>query len=255
MSREVTVLGADGSSLVTLIENTRTIPGSRGIITVDPDGLGTRFGGSIEFAGGSTLPLSAGGTGASLSDPNADRIFFWDDSAGSTAFLTPGNSLSINGTTLDTVQDIRTTATPEFAKIGAGTSPAGADLLRVSGNVAGNYVAFIQNTNGSAGQSYGPLIRAGTNGSDIALQVDDASANNLLSVAGDGTLNARGEISTFGASASLARLRLRGFYTSSPSNPPTNECDIIVIDDGVSPVMRFRYNDAGAMKVGDVALV
>jgi hypothetical protein len=46
------------------------------------------------------LPLTNGGTGASLVDPNADRIFFWDDSAGSTAFLTVGSGLEISGTTL-----------------------------------------------------------------------------------------------------------------------------------------------------------
>ena len=47
-----------------------------------------------------TLPIANGGTGASLVDPNADRIFFWDDSAGSTAFLTVGSGLQISGTTL-----------------------------------------------------------------------------------------------------------------------------------------------------------
>jgi len=46
------------------------------------------------------LPLANGGTGASLTDPNADRIFFWDDSAGSTAFLTVGSGLQVSGTTL-----------------------------------------------------------------------------------------------------------------------------------------------------------
>lgn len=35
-----------------------------------------------------------------LTDPNADRILFWDDSAGAAAFLTAGTGLSITGTTL-----------------------------------------------------------------------------------------------------------------------------------------------------------
>lgn len=35
-----------------------------------------------------------------LADPNADRILFWDDSAGAWAFLTVGSGLSISGTTL-----------------------------------------------------------------------------------------------------------------------------------------------------------
>ena len=38
---------------------------------------------------------------AGLADPNADRILFWDDSAGSYAYLTIGTNLSITGTTLD----------------------------------------------------------------------------------------------------------------------------------------------------------
>lgn len=38
---------------------------------------------------------------AGLADPNADRILFWDDSAGAYTYLTPGTNLSITGTTLD----------------------------------------------------------------------------------------------------------------------------------------------------------
>lgn len=52
---------------------------------------------------GSPLDLSYGGLGVSLSDPNADRLFFWDDSAGSTAFLSLGPNLSITGTTIDAI--------------------------------------------------------------------------------------------------------------------------------------------------------
>jgi hypothetical protein len=36
----------------------------------------------------------------SLADPNADRLVFWDDSAGNYAFLTPGSGLSITTTTI-----------------------------------------------------------------------------------------------------------------------------------------------------------
>lgn len=38
---------------------------------------------------------------AGLVDPNADRILFWDDSAGAYAYLAPGTNLSITGTTID----------------------------------------------------------------------------------------------------------------------------------------------------------
>jgi hypothetical protein len=47
--------------------------------------------------------LADGGTGSSLSDPGADRIFFWDESANASAFLTVGNGLSITTTTIAAV--------------------------------------------------------------------------------------------------------------------------------------------------------
>ena len=58
-------------------------------------GTGLTGGGS---SGAVSLALSHLGL-ESLSDPNADRIIFWDDSAGATAFLTAGTGLSISGTT------------------------------------------------------------------------------------------------------------------------------------------------------------
>jgi len=51
----------------------------------------------------------------SLSDPDADRIVFWDDSEGALKWLACGNSIAITTVTLDTIQDIRTTASPTFA--------------------------------------------------------------------------------------------------------------------------------------------
>ena len=51
-------------------------------------------------AGGTDVALADGGTGASLVDPNADRIFFWDDSAGATDFLTLGTAYATSTTTL-----------------------------------------------------------------------------------------------------------------------------------------------------------
>lgn len=44
--------------------------------------------------------LSKGGTGASLTDPNADSIMFWDDSAGAVTWLAPKAGLNIDTTDL-----------------------------------------------------------------------------------------------------------------------------------------------------------
>ena len=46
------------------------------------------------------IGLAHGGTGASLADPNDDRILFWDDSAGSVAWLDIGTGLSITNQTI-----------------------------------------------------------------------------------------------------------------------------------------------------------
>src|SRR3990167_10071399 len=41
----------------------------------------------------------------SLSDPNADRVLFWDDSAGSLQYLTLGTNISVTDTTLNVTGD------------------------------------------------------------------------------------------------------------------------------------------------------
>jgi hypothetical protein len=46
------------------------------------------------------ISLAKGGTGVSLSDPGADRIMFWDESANAVDWLSNGSSLSISGTTI-----------------------------------------------------------------------------------------------------------------------------------------------------------
>lgn len=73
-----------------------------GDITFNPqDGLGS---GVVDINGGLTLTnalgLAYGGTGSALTDPGADRIMFWDDSAGVVTWLTAGTGLTITGTTI-----------------------------------------------------------------------------------------------------------------------------------------------------------
>lgn len=71
----------------------------------------TITGTTIDASGGvsGTVALANGGTGSALVDPNADRILFWDDSAGATTWLAPGTGISISGTTL--VTDVTLTGT------------------------------------------------------------------------------------------------------------------------------------------------
>ena len=70
-----------------------TLTASSGLLSIE--------GAVVYSAGGTDVPLADGGTGASLSDPGADRILFWDDSAGAVAFLVPNCNISISGTNLN----------------------------------------------------------------------------------------------------------------------------------------------------------
>jgi len=71
--------------------------------TIARSGAGdiTIEGNAVYRAGGTDVALADGGTGASLTDPNADRIMFWDDSAGAVTWLTAGTGLTITGTTIE----------------------------------------------------------------------------------------------------------------------------------------------------------
>lgn len=68
-----------------------------------PTGI-TIGGAAIYRASGADVSLADGGTGASLADPGADRIMFWDDSANQVTWLEVGGGLSINDTTITGVE-------------------------------------------------------------------------------------------------------------------------------------------------------
>lgn len=79
-----------------------------------------------------------------LLDPNADRIVFWDDSAGVFAFLAPGTGLTISGTTMDasasgsgTVTSINLTAPAAGLTVSGGPiTTSGAITLALANDLA-----------------------------------------------------------------------------------------------------------------------
>jgi hypothetical protein len=76
---------------------------------------------------------------SSLADPNADRIAFWDDSAGAWTWLSVGANLSITGTTIDASGGSGST---NNAVTAAGTTLAGQSYL--------TNAAFVSVTNSTA---------------------------------------------------------------------------------------------------------
>lgn len=66
-------------------------------------GADSSISGTAYVSGGTDVALADGGTGASLTDPNADRILFWDDSGGAVTWLTASHGLTISTTDLRAV--------------------------------------------------------------------------------------------------------------------------------------------------------
>ncbi len=108
----VTITTTDSTDTVTVAATNTTYSAGSGI------GLsGTAF----SVAAGTGLSQTTSGLELShlglesLSDPNDDRILFWDDSAGATAFLDIGTGLSISGTTLNaSATDLSSYATQSY---------------------------------------------------------------------------------------------------------------------------------------------
>lgn len=57
-----------------------------------------------------------------LTDPNADRLMFWDDSAGAVAWLTPNAALSISTTNIRVLETIGISVVSESTTLTTGTA-------------------------------------------------------------------------------------------------------------------------------------
>ena len=102
---------------------------------------------------GDVIPLADGGTGTSLVDPNADRIMFWDDSAGATAYLTASTGLTLSGTSL-TVRSSSTTQTGIIETATTAEATAGTDTSRAVTAAGVQQFYTDRFTNSSAAKIY-----------------------------------------------------------------------------------------------------
>lgn len=89
----ITISNGNGVSGNPIIDIASNYAGQTSISTVGTITTGTW--------NASIIPMQYGGTGANLTDPNEDRILFWDDSASVMTWLTLGTGLSITGTTIN----------------------------------------------------------------------------------------------------------------------------------------------------------
>jgi hypothetical protein len=109
---------------------------------------------------GTELSLANGGTGASLADPNADRIMFWDDSANAIAWLTVGTGLLITGTSLEAGGGGNITITDAAPMLTLTDSDTGHDSVISSNSTAGSMTIMADANNEAANT----LLFLGTDG-------------------------------------------------------------------------------------------
>lgn len=116
--------------------------------SIDETKLDTSVNASLDLAdssyqpGGTDVALADGGTGASLTDPNADRILFWDDSAGAMTWLTASTGLTISTTSMT----VRTSSTSQTGIVELATTAetqTGTDTARAV-TPAGATATFAQ---------------------------------------------------------------------------------------------------------------
>jgi hypothetical protein len=140
---------------------------------------------------GSALPLASGGTGAALTDPNADRILFWDDSAGAVTWLEPGSGISISGTTLSatgsggTVTSVAGTGTVNGISLSGTVTSSGS--LTLGGALTG--VNLASQVTGTL-----PIANGGTGSTSTTYCNLASNVTGTLPTANGGTGNVNGTV-------------------------------------------------------------
>lgn len=119
------------------------------------------------------LSLAQGGLGVALVDPNADRLLFWDDSAGHYDFLILGTGLSITGTTINASSTINSFSTISVSGQSDVVADSSTDTLTLAAGAnitlttnAGSDTITIAATSGAgatlADGDYGDVVVSGT---------------------------------------------------------------------------------------------
>lgn len=166
------------------------------------------------------VPMANGGLNVALSDPNADRILFWDESANQYAYLTAGSGLTIAGTTLSASGTVLNTTLTANEDLTAGQT------VGVSNFVTGDKVAraarFSQTIAQGVSQSnnfdqYNPNANCTIGGDKFAYLTADASddlyvtavsvdADTLTTTLGTAVLVTNDFDSSTGVAASICKL-------------------------------------------------
>lgn len=151
-----------------------------------------------------TFPLSLanGGTGVALSDPGADRVLFWDESANEIKFLTVGSNLTISDTTISAsggINFLSSTSPSAVTETGDMTITSGKTYLMVFSLKANSNTAVIAIRINNSSSTIYQDNRIGHDGS-ATIQDDAVSATEITiaDLVADGYANGQIYIRTIG---------------------------------------------------------
>lgn len=211
---------------------------------------------------------------ASLGDPNADRILFWDDSAGSFQYLTVGSGLTITGTTITAsggTGDVSKVGTPVNGQVGYWTG---------DGTLAGDaHFTFDPATDALhvhkiAGDATDGLIFESENGTNIGIfgvantangtwygnhNYDTATANTIASFGASKTLGSLAtatypdltELSYVKGVTSAIQTQLNGKQASGSYEVTTNKAtDFSTLNNTLYPTTEAVSTYVAAQVVG-----
>lgn len=218
-----TAQSANGSTRKVTLANLKTF-NSASPTLVTPD-IGTPSAGTLTNCTG--LPLAGGGTGAALTDPGADRIMFWDDSAGAVTWLEAGSGLTITGTTItaegggDVATDTIWNAAGDLA-VGSGSDTAARLAIGTANQV-------LQVNSGATGLEWTTLAGGGDAlTSDPLSQFAATTSAQLRGVMSDETGTG---VLVFGTSPTITTPSLSGIVTSDGAEVLTaNAIGALAID-------------------------